>query len=62
MYLHNKYQGKCLYCQAEVKEKKGVLKLANPQKWKDINKKRITPRKYGVLCVPCFDKYYKLNK
>ena len=58
--LINIYSGNCLYCKSFVDVKKGIVKIINPQKGEDLNKKRSTKRQYGVLCINCGKKYNKI--
>ena len=58
----NLYGGNCLSCNDYVEERKGFIKMKNPQKGHLIGKKRSEPRKYGVYCKDCFKSYSKTMK
>lgn len=62
MPKQNIYAGECLSCGKYVEAKKGFIKLKNPQKGNNINKKRKEARKWGVYCKQCFESYAKVMK
>lgn len=58
----NIYSGNCLFCNKYTKRKEGYIKMKNPQRDDNINKKRKEERRWGVLCKDCFNKYAKMMK